>query len=867
MSLKGWGLALLTAPPTLGISLLVYFWIWFLSKVGKFYIGAMAFSIKALVGLILLPFKLVFSILGKSFDFVEFIFHDGVENLKKSDGGSGASVVLNYKLRYVPILVLALFFLDYQSLVIGLVEGPTTISTIGFWIEFLFKISLIAVPFVSVIVISAFSTKIFGEEAGAAATQQAEQASAVGQAVGGAAAGVKTAREAKETVDSVNELRTTVAETEELEGLAGLLEGSALEGLAAGAGPIALALVLAWIYYTALAAVISAVLVAFTWAFVAQIIPIFAAPVLGALGVGNAYLQWVEGASTNIVGPQLENSLEVPTKQVEEVFAKLGCVAEGPQCLREWRLNNTVRPGSEAQGEKYELRIARFGLGADRVDTAFKEADYTLPINFLVENTRNGLKGITARDVEYRITVESFNKVHCTTGWRGISTFPGQGRNDILPGLGVSPTDDLEELNLGRCELLQPSMGQNRVVNMEIKYNYSSQATLSVDAMSRKNRREQGITPGFEKSRTADTPVQSYVNVKAPVTFFQSEDGGRTSVPFPARFGFSTPGFEIEYKVMPESVEIRDSQLTDHVEDSCSGLEPVEGDLYRVSDRAENRIELRQNNSWFSTQTDPAPLRCTFEIEEDALPLISPTGEQLIMRVDGNYTVKRERTMGSFNIVNTECTDKNCPMLVTKTFDDDISKWNLSSACTLDTSVDAQGGCSIRVPERTGENPTNIGSTPWRMDWQIPRLAERNGQDITVEKGETAYRWSGIKDNITSELDGENVKTYSNADILATDEPDTPDVLGVDTEKFEEAMGKNGISIYVRRDRAYINPLDNKICSGSDPEKLASSIEEAFSAQGTAYVRVNENNGCRGTTSCGPQEARMSSENGYAYCY
>jgi hypothetical protein len=313
--------------------------------------------------------------------------------------------------------------------------------------------------------------------------------------------------------------------------------------------------------------------------------------------------------------------------------------------------------------------------------------------------------------------------------------------------------------------------------------------------MSRKNRREQGITPGFEESRTAKTPVQSYANVKSPVTFFQTEGGSRAAVPFPARFGFTTPGFEIEYKVIPESVEIRDSQLTEHVDGSCSGLDPVGNDLYNVSDEAENRIDLRQENSWFSSQTDPAPLRCTFEITEEALPLISPTGEQLIMRVDGNYTVKRERTMGSFNIVNTQCTDKNCPMLVTETFNKS-SKWNLSSACTLDTSVDAQGGCSIRVPESTGENTLSTGTASFEgeMDWQIPKLAEREGSDIIVPKGSVARRWDGIN-GLSSEIDSaysSEAKSKTNRSVLETRRASTPDVLGIDIERLEESFEKKG---------------------------------------------------------------------------
>jgi|APHM01.1.fsa_nt_gi hypothetical protein len=347
MSLKGWGLATLAAPVTLGLSLLFYFYFWFFTKIGKFYIRGMVFSTKAFVGLILLPFKVVLGVLGGGANLVETVFHDGVSNLRKSNQGSGFSQILNYKLRYLPVGLSVAYIINYQSLLYDLAGNASAVSTIGFWVEFGFKFFLVAVPLVAVVLASAFSSKIFG---GAGGQTEAAEAASGPSAMEQAAAGVQTAREAKETVDSFNELNKTAAEAEELEGLGGLLEGSAFEGLAAGgAGSVAIALVVAWVFYTVLAAVISGILVIATWAFVAQLIPIFAAPVLGAMGVGNAYLQWAGTASANIVGPQLENAFEVPTRSVEQAFARLGCIAERPQCIRQWRLNNTVRPGSDAQ--------------------------------------------------------------------------------------------------------------------------------------------------------------------------------------------------------------------------------------------------------------------------------------------------------------------------------------------------------------------------------------------------------------------------------------------------------------------------------------------------------------------------------------
>ena len=486
-------------------------------------------------------------------------------------------------------------------------------------------------------------------------------------------------------------------------------------------------------------------------------------------------------------------------------------------------MNNTVRPGSEARGERYELAIQQFGLGTESVDVAYKEANYTLPINFLVSNTRNGLKGIRARNVSYKISVLDSEKTYCSTGWDPISSFDDESKDYILPGLGVTPTESLEDINLGDCGLLQPSLGQNVVMELQVKYQYSSQATLYVDAMSRKHRREQGITPGFKKSQTAKTPVQSYINVKEPITYYETESGERQVVPFAARFGFETPGFNVRYKVNPESIRIVDSSLTTDTS-TCNGLKSSqEGEnIYSVSDNAERRINLRQQGSWFDADTSPSPLRCTMKIEEDDKGQISPTGEQLVMRIDGNYTIVKEDQMTGFNVKNTICSRRNCPLLVTQEYASN-SPYELYSECTMGNTVDSRGGCSIRVPNSSG------------MNWRLPNLEKHGGSDVVVEQGKIAMRLENFLDQVPGDISLPNKQSTKSSyaeTLINSGGPDDYEAFGVPNEDDirREATSSAGVIFYEeisQPNNVQMSSLRGTLCSENDAVSGISDMDEA----------------------------------------
>jgi hypothetical protein len=812
VSFKSWGIgfliALVLAPFTLGASMYLFFIALTINFVLDIYISAMKFTVGAVIAIISGILKFVAKVFKTPYEIFEILMKQGSWNAKRRHGarkeeededddgnvvfsafGSLFSAITTYKLRYVALLAFFIYFTNFPQMLMTVFVDPSQMD-LSWLIDILPTIIfIIPIPFVATLVVSALSYEFLGPGMKfwkADALQSAKRLGAGGAAAAGAAVGAagsaarnagQAAAEAGRAGMEAKEMGETAVTTashldtaggmmgEEAAGEAAAAEAGAAEGMLAesavgglvggSAGAVLAAGLIALILYGIIVSIISLFLVAITWAYVVQLLPLVAGAVMPAIGLGNAYGQWIGQSTANIAGPQIGGMFQEEVRMVQHMGAKVGCALKGPQCLRQWRMNNTVRPGSDERGETYELRIDRFGLAQEKIDVAYKEKGYDLPINFLVYNTRHGLKGIRARDVSYRIMVEDASNQgqgsYCMTnpsnnGWVDIQT--QESGNYILPGLGVTPDASLSEINLGDCGLLQPSMGVNRVLTMEMKYNYSSQATLYFDAMSRKYRRENQIMPGFEKSKTAKTPVQSYINIKAPVTYYTTEGGDRRPVPFPARFGFQTPGFSVDYHVVPETIDIDDSVYTQNTS-NCNGLEKQSGNNYKISDRAKKRINDRQTSTrWFHRQLNPAPLRCTFELTEDAVETINPTGEQLIMRIDANYTIKREQEYSSFNVVNTRCTRVNCPMLVTDSYNDSHDPL-LYDTCKLSTSVDSRGGCAVIKPTKDADfnDDGSVSDQSGDIDWTDPQVAD----GVTINQGETAYLWSELKDKIAED--------------------------------------------------------------------------------------------------------------------
>lgn len=815
MSLKGWGIAILLSPFTLGISIVAYFYYWFFKKVGIWYVrGLKIFLLMPLAIVLYVIVRILEGIIG-DVEWVASIFTGGLSNMEIPEGKSPVVSVpglSQFKLRYLGAFAVALI-IDYKVFIEPLISGGVPEFSIHTFTSF-FAVGL---PFFMLVVFSGIVNKYWGTSV----TKSAREASSAGIAAGAGAAGAAAAApgaaaaSGQEAVGQASELAETGAgmyedigtvgeaaetiggEAVAAEGAEGILASVGGGSIASIGGPVVVAAIVAWVFYSIMAILMSIVLLGMTWGYITQLMPLIAGPIMGAIGLGGAYADWFGESASNQYGPQLGVAFEEERQAISQVGARLQCMLEGPQCLRQWQMNNTVRPGSQDVGQNYELRVEEFGLGVNRIDTAFKEQDYTLPINFLIANTRHGLKGITAEDVKYRIEIKDSDETICSTAneehgeWRPINSqgleadaAVAQDVNYILPGLGVSPTESLEELNLADCEMLQPSMGINRVIEMQVMYDYSSQATLYFDAMSREHRRDQGISPSFQQSETARTPVQSYINVQSPATFYETQTGQRQQVPFSARFGFETD-YGVDYRIDPESVRIFDSDLTTHTTE-CTGLEPLleEGEnTYTISDRAEQRIGLRQDEGWFSSSIEPAPLRCTMELEDP--DQISPTGEELLMRVDADYTVRLTEEMEAFSVWNTACERNTCPMLVTEEYNE-YSDNDLFYECSGSSSIDSRDGCSIRVPPE-GEQD---------MNWQLVNLAERDGEDITIREGTKAVRAQSFFEDMADSTRGSTEAIITDQTEEAGDMP-----VGVVEGREAEILAYDpGLVAYERED-------------------------------------------------------------------
>lgn len=470
--------------------------------------------------------------------------------------------------------------------------------------------------------------------------------------------------------------------------------------------------------------------------------------VLGDSGYGAIIQQEV---GLQITGLDLEDEFRMVQQGVQTVQ----CFGNAA-CMRQWRFNNTRRPGSEEVGESYKLQIDDFSVNDGyTMDISGREPSYTIPIDFSVYNPRHGLKGIKARGVQYRVRIDggifrSGDQAYCESGWEKLGgefagEFEGAQRGTILPGGFATPIKSLENINLEKCQLLQPGLGVSRNVVLEVKYNYSSQATLYFEAMSWENMRSLNERPSFKKSETADTPVQTYVNVESPVYYREDDSGDRFPSVFRVQMGVSTDENDLKYRVDPDDMVLYDSSATVDVNNAPNRYSNVRGDCsldyqgdneYRLTRESKEVIDHRQNDSWFTSTSGPSPVTCSMILENP--DQISRSGETLTMRVDANYTVKLEESIGSFRVQNTDCERFNCPLLVALSQNEDVNyntgyeigtnDYKYMSTCDSRVHPDSANGCEVR--DLSKPEP-----------WKYPGKLNQDDVDNKIENGETALLW------------------------------------------------------------------------------------------------------------------------------
>ncbi|QGA80794.1 hypothetical protein LC1Nh_0912 [Candidatus Nanohalobium constans] len=490
------------------------------------------------------------------------------------------------------------------------------------------------------------------------------------------------------------------------------------------------------------------------------------------------------GSETSQAGNAFSDFGEVIGFQAGKFGKTLSCFGDAG-CIKEWELNNTQEPGSNDVGETYELRVDGFNVfGADQsFDVAYQAPGTGIPISFLLKNTRHQLKGIDARNVSYRLRITetkfaSGSDDQCSSGWISLQKYgqdvdglgEGNANNLLLPGESAEPLNWQEEdMSLADCGLLQPGPSNSFDALLQVKYNYSSHSILQIDAMSNRHRNEENIERDRKNSDAVDTPVQSYIATRNPMTFSEV-NGDRIDRPQQFEVGISTDENDVSYKVDAESFEFKDSSLTDHVESECSGLVKAdEGgeNMFELNKSVKEDIGDRQEDSWFDKRSSAVKAFCNFEFNDPEE--ISATGETLTFTAEADYQLKLSEHRTSFKVRNTRCTTENCPMLkpVSENLDTivqtdlDDQDINRSSEDYRDKQYaicgrpqDDEDGCSVL------KNGFKDRSS--LVEENREEESRENGADLVVEEGNIAVKTSAIDDSKAFTCDAKQ-KSFNNS--------------------------------------------------------------------------------------------------------
>ena len=479
----------------------------------------------------------------------------------------------------------------------------------------------------------------------------------------------------------------------------------------------------------------------FTFFKVSGIIALIAVIGFGAFGLfGGSGWGFVLGDMFGGYTSGLGNVGEELGYTVNSAITTATCLGDAG-CFNEWRLNQTTEPGSEDVGETYELQVDGprvFGTSAGGIDISNIPPDYPIPMDFSIHNTRNGLDGIDAKNVDYRFLIRDprvlgTGEVLCTTadlkssednGWISLDKYRGsdslssdldETRDTILPGGTVSPLkySAEERLTVKDCGLLQPGTSNSYEVVLQVKYDYSAFSILQMQVMSEQHRRDSGIEVRSKRSETPDTPVETFVRASSPATYrtVRNTEGNvveRVASPIRAELGFSADEDNIRYRIDPSSFVFKDSGLTEVLPETCGGLKKSGGDTFSLSDSIRDQISRTQDGdggSWFSSRSKPSSAYCTFGFDPSE---ISPTGETITFTARADYTVLQDEPKEeAFTIRNTLCRSQNCPQVVALEPNEETATTALRDLETGTEAYrekkysrcgqpqDAQNGCSV----------------------------------------------------------------------------------------------------------------------------------------------------------------------------
>ncbi len=760
--------------------------------------------------------------IGKSSSFIIGGLEASISNLtKQKPVDDKDEPVTRPKISYVVLFVIFLAGLTY---IVGV-----DVSTFGSMMSqaTILILPLVLIPLILTILVSGISLKLNGVSFGSAAPTNQERIDAVGQASNVAENAVGVYKD----LDHINEKRKSIkkgaktlkngkhaerarqvgkAADEVVENTRGLRAissnlsklpkiGPWLEGLVGGtAGGTAILVLL-----------VVLVIIIFLWLLVAAffifitggIFYTIVFPFLGdVFGVAGAYGADIGGA----VGSGPSADLETPSavsNSLSLASARISCMLEGPACMQEWRHNNTQRPGSESVGQEFGLEIEDFNVNSGlTLDISTRRQSDTIPVQFDVYNPIQGLRGIEARDVQYRVAIDGGPTTNCVTDWRDLGgQFLGADDNAIAPGGFARPTGSLEDLTLKNCGALQPGYSQNMDAELQIKYNYSSQSTLQFEAMSEDYMIDQGIRPEPTQSQTANTPVMAYVNVQSPVVF-RDEGNERQPITFPVWFGFETDRFDLEYRVQPRDFEIYSSSLLTDVDraspsdynidisdnefaGSCDDITHEGNTEYSFSSNYSDRIEdSQEDDNWYTRSLGPSNAECTMILDHESLDSISPTGESMSIRVDANYTVTLSSSSEDFEVTNNRCgrSGINCPMIVAES---DSEDGLISPDCNTATDIQATDGCTVV------EN-----NDLWASGPEVINRNNRYSEDI--ENRERAYMIEELVESLSRDIPDDSLLEFEGYEEDGTGRYDSTAAVGLDERVVDNINdSRNGYAI------------------------------------------------------------------------
>jgi len=561
--------------------------------------------------------------------------------------------------------------------------------------------------------------------------------------------------------------------------------------------------------------------------------------------------------------------------------AETGTCLASAGCFQEFLLNqSTVGAGggtsSKNTGDTFDLRIENLRVEGQQNEIPLRiyDPDYNIPISFTLKNERQGQYGIEASNIDYKVNIYdpgvTENQEACTSGWLDLEKGGGEfgDTGDLLvPGESATPLNWQEDgkgegLNLANCGLLQPGgFKDDRLVEVAAKYDYATTATLKARGMSRSYLNDESGIDNSEpaRSKAPDTPVRTYfVLTREPFQFFNAS-GELSPISERALFGIQTKKDNIGYQL--QDFTLIDSSKT-RLEDiaKCKDLQEGEGENeYKISGDKWTQIQNEQDDIWLNDNTGSiTQMRCKFQLKEDELEDINPTGEELLFTVRSEYKVKSYKEPSSFSIINRECSKKNCQMVkpLTGDFKSILSAenpkedkyWQKRYATCKDW--DDEEGCSIRENGFKDSNTADKTIEDGEIAVEIDSLSE----DMLSCEVEDTGEYAGIdEDELKESLDGSKVLNNMGGDWEAVSKEDTDCGGGKEDGSEEENSGEGssgepacsefGSSASCPNERCFWNAMSSTCNSygGSD----TNSEEGATSCGSLSYgEECNEAAGC-----------------------